>query len=309
VACDNRVSVVIPCYNGAKFIRETLDSVLAQTAPAAEVIVVDDGSTDESAALAASVDPAVRVIRQANAGESRARNVGIEAATGEWVALLDADDAWLPRKLERQLEACAGQADVVCCHTGMFYEYDDHVVARGAPPQVLSGGYSVANMLKYFMVWPSSALVRRASAARFCEWTRDGEDLLYFADLSLLGRFVFVPEHLARYRKHDASQSSSPWNIVRNRESCLRWLDLRADVLPAAVRSHVRQVLIDDMVERLAIFKWRRQWNRYWPVRSFLEAQPEYAESKPNELRERIWPPAAYRVKDYLDRRFGRNER
>jgi glycosyltransferase involved in cell wall biosynthesis len=83
-----RISVVIPCFNGAQFLRETLESVRHQTYPAHEVIVVDDGSTDDSAAIAG---PPVRVIRQTNQGESVARNRGIDEATANWIAFLDAD--------------------------------------------------------------------------------------------------------------------------------------------------------------------------------------------------------------------------
>jgi glycosyltransferase involved in cell wall biosynthesis len=95
------ISVVIPCYNGARFLRETLETVLRQTRPAAEVIVIDDGSTDAPAAIAESFGPTVRVIRQANQGESVARNRGIEEAKGNWIALLDANDLWEPSNLQR----------------------------------------------------------------------------------------------------------------------------------------------------------------------------------------------------------------
>ena len=93
------ISVVIPCCNAAAFLRATIASILGQTQSVLEVIVVDDGSTDDSASIAESFGPPVRVIRQPNQGESAARNRGIEAAVGEWVAFLDADDLWLPTKI------------------------------------------------------------------------------------------------------------------------------------------------------------------------------------------------------------------
>jgi hypothetical protein len=86
------ISVVIPCYNGAKFLRATIESVLAQTYPPLEMIVVDDGSTDDSAAIAESFGPPVRVIRQTNRGVTAARNRGIAEASGDYVHFLDADD-------------------------------------------------------------------------------------------------------------------------------------------------------------------------------------------------------------------------
>ncbi len=100
-----RVSVVIPTYNRAGLIRETLDSVLAQTYRDLEVIVVDDGSTDETPTILGMYehDVRVRIIRQSNQGEGAARNTGIGVAGGEYVAFLDSDDIWRADKLERQL--------------------------------------------------------------------------------------------------------------------------------------------------------------------------------------------------------------
>ncbi len=95
------VSVIVPVYNSERFLAEALDSIARQSAPPAEIVVVDDGSTDESAAIAARY-PSVRLVRQANAGVSAARNAGLAAATGERLAFLDADDLFLPGKLAAQ---------------------------------------------------------------------------------------------------------------------------------------------------------------------------------------------------------------
>ncbi|MBS0558367.1 MAG: glycosyltransferase family 2 protein [Proteobacteria bacterium] len=112
-----RISVVIPACNAAAFLGEALASVAAQTAPADEVIVVDDGSTDATAAVAAK--HGARVISTPNRGVSAARNTGIAAAQGDWIALLDADDLWHPEKLARQIAAAALAPEVgviVCDH-------------------------------------------------------------------------------------------------------------------------------------------------------------------------------------------------
>jgi len=99
------VSVVIPAYNAEGFIAETLDSVLAQTFQDYEVVVVDDGSVDDTRGVVESYDePRFRYIRQENGGASRARNRGIASSSGEFIAFLDSDDLWVPEKLERQVE-------------------------------------------------------------------------------------------------------------------------------------------------------------------------------------------------------------
>ncbi len=93
-------SVVIAVYNGARTLRRAIDSILAQTYPAREIIVVDDGSTDASFEIAASYGPPVRLLRQENRGAALARNTGVQAASGNWVAFLDADDYYYPQRLE-----------------------------------------------------------------------------------------------------------------------------------------------------------------------------------------------------------------
>lgn len=106
------ISVVIPAYNRAATIETAIRSVIAQTRPPHEVIVVDDGSSDGTADVVAGLAlPGVRLIQQANGGISAARNSGIRAATGEWVAFQDSDDEWLPRKLELQVEGLAAATD------------------------------------------------------------------------------------------------------------------------------------------------------------------------------------------------------
>lgn len=108
------ISVVIALYNKAPFVQATVDSVLAQQAPVHEIIVVDDGSTDGGAELVEQIGhPRLRLIRQANSGVSRARNAGIQAATGEWIAFLDADDLWHPLYLAQMVEIMRGDAKVV----------------------------------------------------------------------------------------------------------------------------------------------------------------------------------------------------
>jgi len=96
------ISVIIPTYNRAAFIARAIDSVLAQTHKADEIIVVDDGSTDTTQEILAGYHDSIQIITQTNHGVSSARNSGIKAAKGRWICLLDSDDVWHPAKLERQ---------------------------------------------------------------------------------------------------------------------------------------------------------------------------------------------------------------
>lgn len=117
-----RISVVIPAYNREATIETAVRSVLQQTRPPLEVIVVDDGSVDAtSARVEAIADLRVRLVRQPNGGISAARNTGIRESQGEWIAFQDSDDEWLPRKLERQLAALAAATDdPVAVYCGML---------------------------------------------------------------------------------------------------------------------------------------------------------------------------------------------
>src|SRR5512134_3903793 len=98
------LSVIIPAYNAEAFIADTVHSALNQTYRDLEVIVVDDGSKDGTRDRLDAFGRRVRVHQQANSGVARARNAGVRLATGDWIAFLDADDLWLPHKIERQME-------------------------------------------------------------------------------------------------------------------------------------------------------------------------------------------------------------
>ncbi|HET6262971.1 MAG TPA: glycosyltransferase family 2 protein, partial [Chloroflexia bacterium] len=119
---NSPVSVVIPTYNRAHCIAHAIDSVLRQALPPHEVIVVDDGSTDDTATVLARYDRRVRVLRQENGGVSVARNNGIAAASGQWIAFLDSDDEWAPQKLAAHAEAIgAGGTMVVHAVNGLVF--------------------------------------------------------------------------------------------------------------------------------------------------------------------------------------------
>jgi glycosyltransferase involved in cell wall biosynthesis len=135
------VSAVIPAYNAEPSIADAIQSVLAQTSEVAEIIVVDDGSSDRTAEIAASFPGTrvkTRVIRQPNRGVGAARNAGIHAASGDWIAFLDSDDTWLPRKTEIQLACITPEAGVIHCNRfdpiqfGNLWHRQAHVTPSGA---------------------------------------------------------------------------------------------------------------------------------------------------------------------------------
>jgi glycosyltransferase involved in cell wall biosynthesis len=132
---DPLVSCIVPVFNAERHLGEALSSIAAQTYPATEIIVVDDGSQDGSARVATEGPHAVRYLYQPNAGPAAARNTGIRAASGHFVAFLDADDRWHPEKIERQMRLMRGapEVDVTVGMAVMFDDPDSTSEAGGRP--------------------------------------------------------------------------------------------------------------------------------------------------------------------------------
>ena len=225
------VSVVIPAYNAAEFLAEAIASALAQTHTDLELIVVDDGSTDDTLAVAQAAladDPRGRILSFPNGGPAVARNRGLAAARGELLAMLDADDRWLPHKLEKQVATFAAEPDCVCVGCLMNYVAGDgrplprvvrSLVQAGADPRDPEQQELILRALA--LPFPPSAMLLRTSALRAIGGSDEGlghlpgEELDLLARLAGEGRVSIVPERLADYRLRDDSHSARGY--VRNR--------------------------------------------------------------------------------------------
>jgi len=214
------VSVVIPAYNSAHLLHRSLASVLRQTRPVEEVLVVNDGSTDETAALLTRYAAPVRSLYQPNGGLSSARNLGIRNALGEWVAFLDADDQWLPEKIERQLRVAADNPEAGVIYTDAFV-----IGLQGEPlGRYLDGkgpmsGWIFDRLLEAFFVLPSTTMIRRQlliDAGMFTDSLRRTEDYDLCLRLAKLCPFALLPEALTLYERQPDSISR---NTVAEHES------------------------------------------------------------------------------------------
>lgn len=219
-----RVSVIIPCYNAARYICATIESVLAQHEPALEIIVVDDGSSDDSVALVRAAYPQVRLIAQANAGVAAARNHGLREARGEWVAFVDADDIWLPGKLAAQFAQLAAAPGCRMNYTAWKVWPSDAPrpaaaelaeLARGAGDALAwSGpsGWIYPELLLDCWVWTSTVMAQRAlfdEIGNFDTTLRIGEDYDLWLRASRVTPILRVPHPYALYRIHPASITKS----------------------------------------------------------------------------------------------------
>ncbi|MEW5787687.1 MAG: glycosyltransferase [Pseudomonadota bacterium] len=212
-----RVSVIIPCYNGSRFLAESIDSALAQTYPDKEVIVVDDGSTDDSPGIMDGYGERIRVVRQANAGLPAARNAGIRVASGEAFAFLDADDWWDPQFLQRMVDALEGSAaGIAYCgwrNVGLPSPRDRPYV----PPDYEAMPDKLEKLVEG-VGWPvHAALTRREvlfAAGLFNPQLKSCEDFALWIRAATRNRLVLVPEVLAFYRFHGNQMTSNRGRIA-----------------------------------------------------------------------------------------------
>ena len=222
------VSVVIPAYNAAATLDETLRSVRTQTHRALEIIVIDDGSTDNTRRVAerhASDDARVRVVAQVNAGVAAARNQGWLIAQSDLIAFVDADDVWAPTKIERQLEALQSGGQQV----GLVYCWAVRIYSKSEMSGVLGGVRWEGDVLDRvcggnFIGNGSSALVRRQAlidANGFDSRLRNAgaegcEDRLFYCRVAEKYHFAVVPDHLLGYRYLPNNMSSDRPRMLRS---------------------------------------------------------------------------------------------
>ncbi len=222
------VSVVVPAYNAAKTLDETLRSVRGQTHATLDIVVVDDGSTDATAMLAqthADADPRVRLIRQANSGVAAARNTGWRAARSDFIALIDSDDLWAPHMVEKLLAALREGGPKV----GVAYCFFAHINAHSMAypyhyPDPCSGDVLDRILQHNFTGCGSTMLVRRealiatggfddslrAAGAQGCD------DYLFCCRAAEHFHFACVPEVLVGYRESTTGISSSAGRMLRS---------------------------------------------------------------------------------------------
>jgi glycosyltransferase involved in cell wall biosynthesis len=267
------VCVLIPAHNARSFLREALDSVHAQTRRPEQIIVVDDGSTDGTAEIAlewqANQGIPIDLVRQPNRGPSAARNVGIRASRADLVALLDADDLFLPDHLERlergfdlasESVLCFGDAEVFTASGVARPSFVAGTRLETVPTEARSDGLRVMTESAFSsLLWGSyiptaTTMFRRAAALRaglFDERFRAAEDREFLIRLSRLGPFSYYPMVLARKREHGANATRpsrvlqvgrDQFRVLRNVESMACALQLSGAELEAVHRALADQV-------------------------------------------------------------------
>lgn len=208
---SQNVSVIIPTYNYGRFIADAVRSVLLQTSDPFEIIVVDDGSTDDTENIVRGFGDRVRYIRQENAGVCSARNRGVAESSGDFIAFLDADDIWLPEKLERQLAKFDEDDEIGLVHCAMR-EFDSETGKTVKMHQEGGEGWIADDLLlweKPVITGPGGTVIVRREvfekSGGFDPKLKVGEDWDFCYRVARLYKVGFVTEALVKYRSHSAS--------------------------------------------------------------------------------------------------------
>ena len=243
------ISVVLPTYNRATLLVRALNSILNQKRLPDQIIVVDDGSTDETQQLIAEKYPAITYLYQENQGVSAARNYGIREARSDWIAFLDSDDEWLPDKLQKQMAALEANPSYAFCHT------DEIWIRRGKRVNAMKkhqkyGGDIFEHCLPLCVVSPSSVLIEAKlfeEVGVFDESFPACEDYDLWLRICCRHPVLFIEEPLlVKYGGHEDQLSQRHWGMDRFRVQALQKL-LKEAPLDDAQRTETVRMLVTKL--------------------------------------------------------------
>ena len=286
------VSVIVPAYNCAPYIGAALDSALSQEPAPLEIIVADDGSTDDTASVVRGFGLPVRYHRLPGTrnGAAAARNAAMRLSRGEFLAFLDADDVWLPRKLDAQLDVLRTYTDISLCATnfGLWRRRADGTWpapemalepvfgSNPIPPTAIDAsrtGWLYGQLLMETIVWTSTVVMRRNLYERlggFREDLRLGQDYEYWLRASRVTKFVTLARPFALYRKHPESATAAwapvNYELLALRSALARWGRQSPD------GSYVSRT---DIRRRIGTLHFNMAYNQLWsssPHRAFRPA-------------------------------------
>lgn len=264
------ISVIIPVYNVAPYLREALDSVVNQTYRDLEIIVVDDGSTDGSGEICDeySCDPRITVIHQKNGGLSNARNTGLDHATGSYIAFLDSDDAWHSSFIERLLSAIANVDIVVCRYailkTGGMHSSHGGKGTKGAQPRAKEGTYSREDSLRMVVngeinwaVWNKLYRAKLWKTTRFADGLNfEDVDVTYrVMDLATCVK-VIEPVLYFMHLRSDSITQTANWKNIDDQKKALSHLE-------GIVRYNTPAIFREKDVQRVRIARLKSMIRGY----------------------------------------------
>ena len=245
------ISVVIPTFNRRQTIGRSIDSVLNQTLFPSEIIVVDDGSTDGTSDYIESNFPSIRLLQQPNKGVSLARNMGIRSSNSDWVALLDSDDEWFPKKLEKQVMTLSQSPDIKFCHTEEIWIRNGVRVNQMKKHQKY-GGHIFNKCLDMCRISPSSVLFHQSildDVGYFDKSLKVCEDYDLWLRITAKFPVLYIDETLIiKYGGHEDQLSRVKDGIESHRIKVLEKLIMQK------FTSDQRNAMLKMLIEKLTIF-------------------------------------------------------
>lgn len=247
-----KVSVIIPTYNRASTLPRAIDSILVQSRPADEIIIVDDGSTDITQSLIKNEYPQVKLITQSNNGVSSARNTGIRNSNGDWICLLDSDDSWQADKLEKQIKTVTENSEYLICHTNETW-YKNGEVLNQRKKHEKRGGHIFQHCLPLCAISPSSVMINKQlfdDVGLFDEDLPACED--YDMWLRICGKYpvLFIDKTLTnKFGGHDDQLSHQYWGMDR-----FRIMALDKIIQSNGLTKEDHQAAINMLIKKITIF-------------------------------------------------------
>lgn len=245
------ISLIIPSYNRCTALARALHSVFQQTLVPAEIIVVDDGSTDATASMIQAEFPQVRYFWQENKGVSAARNLGLRHAQGDWIALLDSDDTWLAQKIASQVHALSQAPEFKVCHTEEIW-IRNGVRVNAMNKHKKTGGWIFERCLPLCAMSPSSIMLHRSvfdEVGLFDENLPACEDYDLWLRITAKYPVLFLEQPLInKYGGHEDQLSHQYWGMDRFRiqalEKIIAQSDLNSENKVAAIRMLLKKARI-----------------------------------------------------------------
>ncbi len=214
------ISVVIPTKDRASLVKRAVDSVLGQSFEDFQLIVVDDGSSDNTPELLLELYPTITLIEQQNKGVANARNAGVNASSGELIAFLDSDDQWAPLKLEKQVEVFKKKGNPYICHTDEIWIWNGKEINQKSYHKK-QGGFFFERCLERCLISPSSVIISRdifETVGLFDESMPAGEDYDLWLRIGAFYEISYIPEKLViKYGGHNGQLSRTIPAIDRYR--------------------------------------------------------------------------------------------
>lgn len=273
------LSVIVPTHNRRNALKRALKSVDAQTLPAGEVIVIDDGSTDQTRAMLRSEFPHVIYRSQQHRGVSAARNLGIRQSRGEWLAFLDSDDEWLPNKLEKQIAALQNEPHLKICHTDEIWIRNGKRV-NAMKKHAKKGGWIFEHCLPLCAMSPSSIIIHRAVFERiglFDEKLPACEDYDLWLRITAHYPVLLLAQPLIlKYGGHDDQLSKKYWGMDRFRIQALQKIIADPNLQPQN-----RQAAVAMLIKKIKIFlQGAKKRDKQHEIETYLNMLHYYQDSQ-----------------------------